>query len=110
VRMSVMRPPYGGTDERVAAATRRMGLAQILWHVDTLDWRDRVAKKVARRAGRARPGSIVLMHDTRRTTVDAVPEMLDTLAGKGYTFVTVSELYGKTPPPGKVVPSPETEQ
>ncbi|GAA3564020.1 hypothetical protein GCM10022419_050920 [Nonomuraea rosea] len=101
VRMRVMRPPYGSTDDEVAAETRREGLAQILWNVDTLDWRDRVPKTVAKRAGDAKPGSIVLLHDIHRTTVDAVPSMLDTLGKKGYTFVTVSELYGKTPAPGR---------
>ncbi|MGR6915069.1 polysaccharide deacetylase family protein [[Actinomadura] parvosata] len=101
VRMRVMRPPYGSTDDEVAAETRREGLAQILWSVDTLDWRDRVATTVARRAGEAKPGSIVLLHDIHRTTVEAVPALLDTLGRKGYTFVTVSELYGRTPAPGR---------
>ncbi|MGW0806915.1 polysaccharide deacetylase family protein [Nonomuraea sp. NPDC002799] len=101
VRMRVMRPPYGSTNQRVAAEARREGLAQILWNVDTFDWRDRVAKVVAKRAGEAKPGSIVLLHDIHPTTVEAVPSMLDTLGKKGYTFVTVSELYGRTPAPGR---------
>ncbi|MCF6469103.1 polysaccharide deacetylase family protein [Nonomuraea sp. MG754425] len=101
VQMRVMRPPYGSTDDDVAAETRREGLAQILWNVDTMDWRDRVSAVVARRAGKATPGSIVLMHDIHRSTVDAVPEILDTLGRKGFTFVTVSELYGKTPTAGR---------
>ncbi|UBU11864.1 polysaccharide deacetylase family protein [Nonomuraea gerenzanensis] len=101
VRMRVMRPPYGSTDDDVAAETRREGLAQILWNVDTLDWQDRVAPTVAKRAGAAKPGSIVLLHDIHRSTVDAVPAMLDTLGRKGFTFVTVSELYGRTPAPGR---------
>ncbi|GAA3676774.1 hypothetical protein GCM10022224_046250 [Nonomuraea antimicrobica] len=102
VRMRVMRPPYGATNEEVAAETRREGLAQIMWNVDTMDWRDRVSSVVARRAGSAKPGSIILLHDIHRSTVDAVPEMLDTLGRKGYTFVTVSELYGRTPSPGRM--------
>lgn len=101
VRMRVMRPPYGSTDGRVAAETKHEGLAQILWNVDTLDWRDRVASIVSKRASQARPGSIVLMHDIHKTTVDAVPSLLKSLSGKGYTFVTVSELYGKPPAPGR---------
>ncbi|TMS00835.1 polysaccharide deacetylase family protein [Nonomuraea basaltis] len=100
VRMRVMRPPYGSTDDDVAEETRREGLAQILWNVDTLDWRDRVSTTVAKRAGEAKPGSIVLLHDIHPSTVDAVPALLDTLSRKGYTFVTVSELYGRTPEPG----------
>ncbi|MER7502923.1 polysaccharide deacetylase family protein [Nonomuraea pusilla] len=101
VRMRLMRPPYGATDKAVAEETRREGLAQILWNVDTLDWRDRDPEVVARRAAAATPGSIVLMHDIHPTTVEAVPKLLDTLAKKGFTFVTVSELYGKEPLAGK---------
>ncbi|WP_328808770.1 polysaccharide deacetylase family protein [Nonomuraea montanisoli] len=101
VRMRLMRPPYGATDARVADQARLEGLAQILWSVDTLDWRDRDPAIVARRAGAAAPGSIVLMHDIHPTSVEAVPRVLDTLARKGYRFVTVSELYGRAPLPGR---------
>ncbi|WP_327089918.1 polysaccharide deacetylase family protein [Nonomuraea sp. NBC_01738] len=101
IRMTLMRPPYGSTDKRVAAETKREGLAQILWNVDTLDWRDRVPSIVAKRAGKAKAGSIILMHDIHGTTVEAVPRLLSTLEHKGYTFVTVSELYGKPPAPGR---------
>ncbi|MEU0517060.1 polysaccharide deacetylase family protein [Streptosporangium sp. NPDC006007] len=95
VRMTLMRPPYGSTDGRVAAETRREGLAQILWNVDTLDWRDRESSIVTQRATQAGPGSIVLMHDIHGTTVDAVPAILDQFARRGYAFVTLSELYGR---------------
>ncbi|MEO3887629.1 polysaccharide deacetylase family protein [Nonomuraea sp. B5E05] len=102
VRMRVMRPPYGLTDRHVAAEARRAGMAQILWNLDTFDWRDRTPEVVVRRAGRATPGSIILMHDIHRTTVKAVPALLDALARKGFTFVTVSELYGdRSPAPGR---------
>lgn len=100
VRMTLMRPPYGSTNDRVAAEARREGLAQILWDVDTLDWRDRDVWIVTQRATQAWPGSIVLMHDIHVTTVDAVPGILDQFAQRGYTFVTLSELYGG----GRLVP------
>ncbi|MEU8379880.1 polysaccharide deacetylase family protein [Streptosporangium sp. NPDC048865] len=101
VTMILMRPPYGLTDSRVAAESRQLGLAQIMWDVDTLDWRDRDPSLVARRATEAGPGSIVLMHDTHRSTVQAVPRMLEEFADRGYRFVTLSELYGRRPAPGR---------
>ncbi|MBP2703260.1 polysaccharide deacetylase family protein [Microbispora sp. RL4-1S] len=100
VRMRLMRPPYGATDHKVEEATRREGLSQIMWALDTLDWRDRNAGIVAGRCGAAKPGDIVLMHDIHPTTVEAVPRLLDELDRKGYTYVTVSELLG-SPVPGK---------
>jgi peptidoglycan/xylan/chitin deacetylase (PgdA/CDA1 family) len=92
--MRLLRPPYGATDAKVAAEAEHEGLAQILWDLDTLDWRDRNSSLVAGRASGARPGSIVLMHDIHKSTMEAVPRLLDELKAKGYTFVTVSELYG----------------
>jgi peptidoglycan/xylan/chitin deacetylase (PgdA/CDA1 family) len=41
------------------------------------------------------------MHDIHRTTVKAIPDLLDRLTRKGYAFATVSELYGRRPKPGK---------
>ncbi|GGL20663.1 hypothetical protein Sme01_74140 [Sphaerisporangium melleum] len=94
VTMRLMRPPYGATDGKVAGETGRSGLAQILWDLDTLDWRDRNSALVAQRAGAARPGAVVLLHDIHRTTAEALPRLLADLRARGYTFVTVSELYG----------------
>ncbi|WP_255430080.1 polysaccharide deacetylase family protein [Streptomonospora sp. PA3] len=97
--MDLMRPPYGATDGGVAEVTEKLGQAQILWSIDTNDWRDHDAGLVSDRAvERARPGSIVLMHDIHGTTVDAVPEILKRLSDKGYTMVTVSQLLGETEP------------
>ncbi|GAA0941223.1 polysaccharide deacetylase family protein [Actinocorallia libanotica] len=101
-RPVLLRPPYGATDGRVAAQARRLGLAQVLWDVDTLDWRDRDHAVVARRAVRGlHRGAIILMHDSRPTTVAAVPAVLRAARAKGYALVTVSELLGSTSP-GKV--------
>ncbi|MEO3784654.1 polysaccharide deacetylase family protein [Actinocorallia sp. B10E7] len=101
-RPALFRPPYGATDRRVAAEARRLGLAQILWDVDTRDWRDRNSSIVARRAiSGLHRGAIILMHDTHPTTIAAVPRILRTAKARGYTLVTVSELLG-SPVPGRV--------
>jgi len=90
----IMRPPYGS----LSASQRRwvandFGFKIILWDVDPLDWRNPGASVVAQRiiAG-TRPGSIILSHDIHSGTVDAMPQVFDTLLAKGYKFVTVSEL------------------
>ncbi|TDC58859.1 polysaccharide deacetylase family protein [Actinomadura sp. GC306] len=98
----LLRPPYGSTSERLARVTRRMGMAQVLWTVDPFDWRNRDTDDIERRVVKqAKPGGIVLLHDIHRTTVRAVPEIVDRLAAKGYVFVTVSELFGGKLTPGK---------
>ena len=99
--MDLMRPPYGSTDDTVAQVTEEMGLAQVLWSVDTNDWKDRKAGVVADRAvDGASEGAIILMHDIHDTTIDASREIVRELDEQGYTMVTVSQLLG-TPEPGR---------
>ena len=102
-RPVLMRPPYGATDRQVRKVARGLGLAQVIWSVDTDDWRDRDSAIVAHRAiSRARRDDIILMHDIHPTTVRAVPKILKALAKRGFTFVTVPEILAAHPvKPGK---------
>ena len=98
-RPALLRPPYGETDHIVAAEAKKAKLAQILWDVDTLDWKTRSTKKTVKAAlKQTKRGSILLLHDIHATSVAAVPAILEGLQKKGYTFVTVSHLLGKTKP------------
>ncbi|HEX3827487.1 MAG TPA: polysaccharide deacetylase family protein [Sporichthyaceae bacterium] len=106
----LFRPPYGAVNDRVCAVLAAQGDPVILWSVDTLDWLHRNADSVYRRAvDGVRPGSIVLMHDIHPTTVDAVPRIIAELTRRGYTFVTVSELYGGNLEPGAIYTGREQE-
>lgn len=88
---TVVRPPYGAIDEPTA---KLIPYPLILWSVDPDDWRDHNSNIVYQRVTSAgQPGSIVLMHDIYRTTVAAVPRIIDFYKKQNYTFVTVSELY-----------------
>lgn len=87
-----MRPPYGATNATVQAT---VGYPQILWDVDTLDWKNRNTQSIlANVQSQVRPGAVILMHDIHGTTADALPAVLDYLVSQGYQFVTLSELYG----------------
>ncbi|GHD14974.1 hypothetical protein GCM10007147_01590 [Nocardiopsis kunsanensis] len=97
--MDLMRPPYGATDGGVAAVSEEMGLAQILWSVDTNDWLHRDAEKVADTALEgADDGAIILMHDIHSTTITAAEEIVQELESRGVEMVTVSQLLGSTEP------------
>ncbi len=106
------RPPYGSfTVTQRAWAASRFGYRTILWDVDPLDWKVRDSAKVEAEILRGTtPGSIVLMHDIHKTTVDAVPSVIKGLAEKGLEFVTVSALVamdkGGDSGVGGVTPSP----
>ncbi|MFG1941290.1 polysaccharide deacetylase family protein [Nonomuraea sp. NPDC048826] len=94
-RPTLVSAPYGSVSTELRNVAREQGLAVVDAGVDTADWRDRDSEEIADRVvARAHPGAIVRLHDTQRTTVAAVPDILERLTGKGYTFVTVPELYG----------------
>jgi peptidoglycan/xylan/chitin deacetylase (PgdA/CDA1 family) len=97
-RPRLLRPPYGSTDDRVLQVAKQMKLPQIFWTVDTLDWQIRESGPVAARAtSKAGRGGIILMHDTRPTTVEAVPSIVDRLRRQGFELVTVPELNAGQP-------------
>ncbi len=91
---TLMRPPYGAMSARQRLwVNHDFGVKIILWDVDPLDWKRPGSSVVAQRIiSGARPGSIILSHDIHSPTVDAMPQVFDTLLAKGYKFVTVSEL------------------
>lgn len=90
----VMRPPYGATNKTLVNHMHdRYGMASILWDVDTVDWRKPGVSKVINTAvSKARPGSIILVHDIHASTIDALEGIVTGLQSHGYKLVTVSEL------------------
>lgn len=91
------RPPWGRRLLLLPFQMWQMGKKLIMWDLDSEDYRDdRSPDDIARRViERARPGSIVVMHDgggDRSRTVAATELILSTLTQRGYRFQTVSEL------------------
>jgi peptidoglycan/xylan/chitin deacetylase (PgdA/CDA1 family) len=87
----VFRPPYGATDAKVG---RAVGMPQIMWSVDSMDWLHRsTARNVNAGVKDPKPGGVVLFHDIHQATVKATPRILSGLRQRGFTPVTVSELF-----------------
>ena len=92
---TVLRPVGGGVNSDVKAVAKELGLPIINWNVDTQDWSNRNAQSVKEAIMKAEDGSVVLMHDLYKTTVEGVLAAIDELQSrtdKTYAFVTVSEL------------------
>jgi len=113
VKSLLFRPPYGIDHqpeyaEEVAQLPYPQELGYIIvgQRIDPDDWRmtedkkqrpaQEIADDVVRQASR---GNIVLLHDgggERAQTVAALPLIIDELRAKGYQFVSVADLLGKT--------------
>ena len=93
--VDLLRPPYGSFGD----PTRSLGAPLILWDVDTEDWKNRSAEATTTRAlATVQAGSVILMHDIHPSSVDATPGIIATLRTRGFTLVTVPQLFGPTQP------------
>lgn len=94
----LFRAPFGDVSPALLSDARAEGLITVQWDVDPRDWSlpgpGRIAATVL---SQARDGSIVLMHDgggPREQTVEALPDIVESLRGRGFRLVTVPQLLG----------------
>ena len=94
------RPPFAARNATVAKVAAQFGLVQILWNVDSRDWTGQPADTTANIVLQGlKPGAIILMHDTRPNTIDALRyTILPTLKLRGLKAVTLPELFALDPP------------
>jgi len=97
----LFRPPYGARNARVDRASRRLGMVEVLWSIDSGDSQGKNWRQIGREVLRnIQPGSIVLMHDNRGQTIRALHRLiLPGLEKRGLIPVTVPELLMLDPPP-----------
>jgi peptidoglycan/xylan/chitin deacetylase (PgdA/CDA1 family) len=93
-----LRPPYGAMDKGAWKIVRATKSRVVMWNIDSHDWeKGRKAKKITSAVMKnAKPGAIILMHDgggDREQTIKALPVVIDKLKERGYTFVTIDEMY-----------------
>ena len=87
------RPPVGVTNPNIARAVKRCKMVSIGWDIRSLDTRiddvdllwDRIQKKL--RAG----GSILLLHDTCKVTVEVLPRVLQYCKDNGIEIVDLKD-------------------
>jgi peptidoglycan/xylan/chitin deacetylase (PgdA/CDA1 family) len=95
----VFRPPYGAHDPIVDRYVSSLGKVEIIWTVDSGDSQGAGPAQVFRNVLRGlRPGSIILMHENRRATLTALPEILQAVRDKGLQTVTLPTLLTFDPP------------
>lgn len=101
---TLMRPPQGRTNGDVTDISRELGLSQILWSATAKDYSTTDSGLIEKRiVDDASADGIILLHDIYDGTVPAVPGIIKRLKERGYTFVTVPQLFAPAvPKPGEV--------
>lgn len=90
----LFRPPYGAYDGRLAQVIAARSSQNVLWNVDSQDWRDPLPSSIASRVvkdARAQGRGIILFHDIHDRTVKALPTVLASLQGEGFAFGTCAQ-------------------
>jgi len=88
------RPPYGSYNAATVAAAGSAGYGHfIMWDVDPGDWRGYSASTIAANTlSHVHSGAIIGLH-VRTTTMAALPTILRGLRARGYTSVSLPELF-----------------
>lgn len=91
----LFRPPYGDVNETVLA---HVPLTTVQWNIDPQDWLPkRQVHLLEYMAAHARPGGVVVMHDTKTATLERLDALVVQLKAQQYTLVTVSDVLGIEP-------------
>jgi peptidoglycan/xylan/chitin deacetylase (PgdA/CDA1 family) len=97
--IALFRPPLERRDVALDAYLQQHGLLDVLWSIDTQDSMGASANEIYRAVRTdLSPGDIILMHENRGTTQQALPRILDLIERRGYTTVTVPQLLTIDPP------------
>jgi peptidoglycan-N-acetylglucosamine deacetylase len=92
--IGMFRPPYGAFDGVGRAWLRKRGLTEVLWSVDTLDWKARDAERLRKKVMKmilAQDGGVVLMHDVKPITAKIVGQVLDDLEAENCTRLAANK-------------------
>jgi peptidoglycan/xylan/chitin deacetylase (PgdA/CDA1 family) len=80
--IGLFRPPYGALSGTGRARLKKLGVTEVIWSVDTLDWKahdaDKLRKKVLKMILHDN-GGVVLMHDVKPITAKIIADVLDDL-------------------------------
>ena len=88
---TLFRPSYGSCNKMIRSV---VDTPIIIWDIDTLDWKYHNSRRISSRViNKVKDGDIVLMHDIYSATANALEIIILSLKSKGYTFVTVSDLF-----------------
>lgn len=77
------RPPYGATNPDVRVDVSQLGLTEVIWTVDTVDWSSPSTASIVASASTVQPGGFILMHDGYPNTIAAVPGIAAMLKARG---------------------------
>ena len=91
--LHLLRPPGVQYDDKTLRAAKALGYVTVSWTTGARDYDTQPPQWIADRVlRRTEPGSIILLHQDNPSTLAALPLIVAGLRGRGYSFVTVSQM------------------
>ena len=91
--MRYFRPPGGNVNEDVSRVAARLGLTPCMWTINGEALENGSPNRLIEFiVGRSTPGAIVLLHNGRMTTVEALPKIIEGLRKRGFEFATLDQI------------------
>ncbi len=78
----LFRPPFGDTNNKITSEVERLGMTEVIWTLDTFDWKDKDAKTINASLANIKNGDVVLMHDDKSSDIEAIDLIENTLTNK----------------------------
>jgi peptidoglycan-N-acetylglucosamine deacetylase len=92
-RARYFRPPHGNYNATTIDAARAQGETMALWDVDPGDWRSLTAEQISDNVrDHARSPAVMLLHNGKQATIEALPSIVRAYREAGFEFVTLSQL------------------
>ncbi len=89
----LMRPPHGRYNEETLRVAQLLGYHVVLWTDDSGDWRTVTPEQIVAHVERyATQPDIILLHNGKLATIEALPAIVQRFRADGYRFVTVAQL------------------
>ena len=83
---TMFRPPFGNTSPELRAAVESRGMVEVLWTVDSKDYEAQTAQQVAEASKGMTDGGILLLHDGKPFTLEALPLIIEHYYGQNLCF------------------------
>lgn len=92
-----VRPPHGALNAISIVTLLAGGYTVALWSLDSCDYHDRDPVVLAERCAPAKvsAGEVLLFHEGKQWTLDALPRIVGELRDAGYECVTMLDLYAR---------------
>ena len=95
INSKLFRPPYGRITSKQGSTLTELGYKVVMWDVLSFDWDARITEKKCMNnvVSKAKPGSIIVFHDSLKASKNmtfALPEVLEHFSKKGFEFKGIS--------------------